>query len=114
MPVPVLTVPVPPQRSLRDGYESRASVVVFGDGYEQATSPVNPVRRSVRLGWRLADAEAATLLGFLAARGGAERFQYALPGEAARLWRCRSWEAAPDAQRAGWQVVSATLDEQVA
>ena len=62
MAAPVLTTPVPPRRQTRATFESRAERVEFGDGYVQTSTPLNAVRRTLRLSWRLRPAEADALM----------------------------------------------------
>lgn len=107
-----LIVPRPPQRPLRESYQTLGDETRFGDGYTDAGAQVNPIRRSVDVEWRLPQADAAALLAFLAARRGVVAFGYALPGEAEAAWVAPAWTAVWASH--DLRIVSATLISRVA
>ncbi len=91
MAYPEFKPPVRPRTSSA-GVEIKTISVDFGDGYSQvAPDGLNAARETVTLTWpALAFKQAAQIHAFFKGRNAAP-FLWALPGEAARLWRCVKW-----------------------
>ena len=83
----------------------------FGDGYEQrVVDGLNAQLRAFDLAFNLRTAtEVDEIEAFLAARAGAEAFDWTPPFGAAGKWLCRSWRRrreAPD-----WHYIDARFEE---
>ena len=85
--------PVAPQISANEENSYRVLNAQFGDGYEQiAGDGLNTKISSVTLSWNaISQDHANTIATFLNDRGGAEAFDYTVPGDTLKKYRCDSW-----------------------
>lgn len=79
-------------------YDPRVRVARFGDGYEQRVADgVNPMAEAWALTFAVrTDSEAAGIVGFLAARGGFEAFDWTRPDGVSIRVVCRKWNRTLD------------------
>lgn len=92
MPLPVLTLPVPPtQGSYQKQIQYRVRMASFGDGYEQRIADgINTQQQQLQLSCdNITESERNTLVAFFEARGGTEAFTYTSIGDAtAKVYTC--------------------------
>lgn len=94
MVLPVFAPPVPPSTGTDIIPKLKVLQASFGDGYRQRTPDgLNHIARHYTFVWEfIAAQEADQIDAFLTARGGAEAFRYAPPGEAVeRRFICQNW-----------------------
>jgi len=66
--------------------------VQYGDGYSQRlVYGLNQNPKQWSLTWNVSETDSDTIEAFLDARGGAESFDWAPPGESSAKWICQQW-----------------------
>lgn len=85
----------------------QARVRQFGDGLHSAPDGINHIRREMTAKWSALSLEHARAIeDFMEARGGYQRFRYALPDDIERKWVCRQWKTRPTPNGL-WEVTAA-------
>jgi len=83
---------IPPAYGAQKTSQPNVRTVQYGDGYSQRlVYGLNQNPKQWSLTWNVSETDSDTIEAFLDARGGAESFDWAPPGESSAKWICQQW-----------------------
>ena len=83
---------IPPTYGAQKTSKPNVRTVQYGDGYSQRlVYGLNQNPKQWSLTWNVSETDSDTIEAFLDARGGAESFDWAPPGESSAKWICQQW-----------------------